>query len=228
VVAADVEFVVAETPNVAAERVAALLAEAARAGSSIALAGGSSPRQAYTLAAGVEPDWSQTEIWLTDERIVPLDDPLSNARLVREALLSGLTGAPAFHTVGTDRSAVEAATTYDAELRAGSPLDVALLGIGPDGHTASLFPNAPALEERVLLATAAAPGLEPWVERVTMTIPALASAAHVVFLAVGTEKADAVHRAFRAPPSRAVPASLVRSTSGRTTVVLDRDAARLL
>ena len=104
-------------------------------------------------------------------------------------------------------------------------LDLALLGLGSDGHTASLFPNAPALEEREALAVVAEPGLEPWVERVTMTIAALSAAREVVFLAVGADKADAARRAFAEPPSLATPASLVRSTAGATIVVLDRAAA---
>ena len=87
-------------------------------------------------------------------------------------------------------------------------------GSAPDGHTASLFPGAPALDERDRLAVAAEPGLEPFVERVTLTIPALESGSHVVFLAVGEEKAVAARRAFAEEPSKATPASLVRSRSG--------------
>jgi 6-phosphogluconolactonase len=103
-----------------------------------------------------------------------------------------------------------------------------LLGLGTDGHTASLFPNAPALEVRDRLAVAAAPGLEPLVERVTMTIPALEAAGQVVFLAIGADKADPARRAFAEPPSRATPASLVRSAAGTTTAILDVSAAALL
>ena len=131
------------------------------------------------------------------------------------------------HAFAPELSADEAAATYDAELR-GEPLDLVLLGLGADGHTASLFPEASTLDEDERLAVAAAPGLEPFVERVTMTIPALESGAHVVFLAVGEGKADAVRRAFATAPSTSTPASLVRSREGRTTVILDAAAASLL
>ena len=142
--------------------------------------------------------------------------PCSNQLLVREALLERLVVPPTVHPIATDLPAVEAAAAYDAALR-GEPLDLVLLGLGPDGHTASLFPGSPALDERDRLAVAAAPGLEPFVERVTLTIPALEAGAHVVFLAVGAEKAAAVRRAFADEPSKATPASLVRSRDGTTT-----------
>jgi len=128
------------------------------------------------------------------------------------------------HPVQTGLSPAEAAAAYDAELR-GRPLDLILLGIGPDGHTASLFPNAPSLDERERLVVAADPGFEPFVERVTLTIPALESGSHVVFLVAGAEKADAARRAFGEEPSPDTPASLVRSRQGRTTVVIDAAAA---
>ncbi len=188
------------------------------------LAGGTTPRAAYGLAADTKPDWNGAVIWLGDERLVPPDDPRSNARLVREALLDQLEVAPESHFVQTDLAPEEAAATYDRELR-GARLDLALLGVGTDGHTASLFPHAPALDELERLAVAAKPGLEPWVDRVTMTLPALTSPEHVVFAAVGREKAGAVRRAFAEPPSAATPASLVRSANGRTTAILDREAA---
>jgi 6-phosphogluconolactonase len=220
----DVELGVEGSAAEASRTVAGLLVEAARAGAGIVLAGGTTPREAFRLAAEAEPDWGRAEVWLGDERVVPPDDPRSNGRLVREALLDRLAVTPAVHFVRTELPADEAAAAYDRELR-GARLDFALLGLGPDGHTASLFPNAPALDERERLAVAAKPGLDPWVDRVTMTLPALTSPAQVVFMVVGQEKAEAVRRAFTEPPSPAIPASLVRSASGRTTVILDRAAA---
>ena len=160
------------------------------------------------------------DLWFGDDRCVPADDPLSNQRLVRDALLDRIIVHPTMHAIATDLPANDAAAAYDAELR-DEPLDLVLLGLGPDGHTASLFPDAPTLDERERLAVAAAPGLEPFVERVTLTIPALESGGHVVFLIVGEEKADAVRRAFADAPSTSTPASLVRSRNGRTTVILD-------
>ncbi len=102
--------------------------------------------------------------------------------------------------------------------------DLELLGVGKDGHVASLFPNAPSPQQgkRVLPAE---PGLEPFVDRVTMSIPALNSAREIVFAVSGAEKAEAVSRAFASTPSPGTPASLVRARNGRTTAILDRAAA---
>ena len=104
-------------------------------------------------------------------------------------------------------------------------LGLAFQGIGPDGHTASLFPGAPALDERERRAVAAA---HEDVERVTMTLPVLSAAAQVVYLVLGAEKAEAVQLAFAGDPDPAVPASLLRSERGETIVLLDRAAAARL
>ena len=161
---------------------------------------GSTPRRAYELAADAHADWGGAEIWFGDDRCVPPSDPRSNQRLVREALLERVLVPPLVHPVETRLPPEEAAAAYEAELR-GQILDLVLLGLGPDGHTASLFPRAASLDETARLAVAVEAALEPFVERVTMTIPALASAAHVVFLAVGGEKAEAVRGAFAEEPS---------------------------
>jgi 6-phosphogluconolactonase len=105
--------------------------------------------------------------------------------------------------------------------------DLELLGIGKDGHAASLFPNAPTLREtnRVLPAE---PRLEPFVDRVTLSIPALNSAHEIVFAVSGSEKAEAVRQVFASQPGPQAPASLVRALNGRTTAILDRTAAAKL
>jgi 6-phosphogluconolactonase len=225
----DVELVVVEDEEAAARAAAERLAAAARRGGHIVLSGGSTPMLAYELAAELQGDWTRCDLWLGDERCVPHDDERSNARLVRESLLAGLARGPrAIHLVRTELPADEAADAYAAELERAPSLALALMGIGPDGHTASLFPGAPALDERRRLVVAAAPGLEPWVERVTLTIPAFAGASDVLFLAVGEKKAEAAKRAFVEPPSKETPASLVRSAEGRTTAILDEAAAALL
>ena len=223
----DVELVVVPDAGAAAAAVADLLAEAVEAGGSIVVAGGSTPRKAYELAAALDGDWGGVDLWFGDDRCVPAHDPLSNQLLVQESLLDRIIVHPTVHAIPTDLPADEAAAAYDAELR-DEPLDLVLLGLGSDGHTASLFPDAPTLDVRDRLAVAAEPGLDPFVERVTLTIPALESGAHVVFLVVGEDKADAVRRAFAEPPSPSTPASLVRSRDGKTTVVLDAAAASLL
>jgi 6-phosphogluconolactonase len=213
-----------DTPEDAARAAAELLAGAARAKGHVALAGGSTPRRAYQLAAELEQDWSGATAWLGDERCVPQDDRRSNTRLVRESLLDALPAPPDLRRPETELGCEEAADRYDRMLT-GLQLDVALQGLGPDGHTASLFPNAPTLDISDRRTVVAAPGLEPWVERVTMTLPMLATARLVVFLAVGADKADAAARAFADGPSKEVPASLLRSARGRTVALLDRAAA---
>jgi 6-phosphogluconolactonase len=220
----NVDLVVADTPEDAALAAARRLAAQATNGGHVALAGGSTPRRAYELAASLEPDWSRVSAWFGDERCVPPDDERSNNRLVRESLVAGLERAPFLRSVPTELPPAEAAASYATALE-GIVLDLAFLGLGPDGHTASLFPSAPSLDEDDARAVAVPAGLPPWIERVTMTIPTLSAAREVVFLAVGADKADAARRAFAEPPSRATPASLVRSTRGPTIVILDREAA---
>ena len=202
--------------------------EGSGAGKHIVLAGGSTPRRAYELAALKNGDWSQAEVWWGDERCVPSDDERSNFRLVQESLLSRLARPPAaVHRIRVELGAERAAAEYDRELR-GVSLGLVLLGIGPDGHTASLFPDSPALSATSRRAVAAEPGLDPRVERVTLTPEALAEAAHLVFLAVGAEKLAPLRRTLSGAPSPTTPASLVRSRKGRTTAIVDRAAASWL
>ena len=222
-----IDIVVTDDREAAAAAVAELLADVAAAGGSIVLAGGSTPRRAYELAAALHADWGDAEVWFGDDRCVPADDPRSNQLLVREALLERLVVPPTVRAIPTALPPEAAAALYDAALTNES-LDLVLLGLGSDGHTASLFPEAASLEVRDRLAVVAEPGLAPFVERITLTIPALEAGAHVVFLAVGEEKAIAAQRAFAGDPSGMTPASLVRSLDGRTTVILDRAAAALL
>jgi len=222
-----IDIVVTADAEAAAAAAAALLADAAAAGGSIVVAGGSTPRRAYELAAELNGDWGDAEVWFGDDRCVPASDLRSNQLLVHEALLERLIVPPTVHAIPTGLPPESAAALYDAALT-GEPLDLVLLGLGPDGHTASLFPDAPSLDVRDRLAVAAEPGLEPFVRRITLTIPALESGRHVVFLAVGEGKAPAVRHAFAEEPSRAIPASLVRALRGRTTVILDEAAASLL
>jgi 6-phosphogluconolactonase len=153
---------------------------------------------------------------------VPEDDPRSNYRLARENLLGRLASGPrAVHRVRGELEPREAADLYDEEVD-GVRLGLAFQGIGPDGHTASLFPNDPGLDESHRRAVAVH---RDDVERVTLTLPVLCAAETVLFLAFGEAKADAVRRAFAEEPSRQTPASLVRSAHGQTVVLLDRAAA---
>ena len=219
---ADVEIRVVDDPP---RQAAALLIEHASAGGHIALSGGSTPGRAYELAAQLNPDWSRAHVWFGDERAVPPDDPRSNYRLIRTTLLDSLSRSPEVHRIRGERPVEEAAAHYDGELE-GVILDLALNGIGPDGHTASLFPDSPALAEQELRAIAAEAGLDPYVPRVTMTPPVFAEAAVLVYLVTGEAKAQAVKAAFADEPGPAIPASEIR---GRTTIaILDAAAAALL
>ena len=146
---------------------------------------------------------------------------------MQETLLAQLDRQPDTHFVRTELPADEAAAEYDDALR-GVHFGLVLLGIGRDGHTASLFPSAPSLDETERRAVAAEPGFEPFVPRVTMTLPVLRAARHVLFLVTGADKADAVRRAFAEEPSLATPAGLVRSENGTTTALLDAAATAQL
>jgi 6-phosphogluconolactonase len=215
----DVELHVSDDP---VREAAELLAGAAARGGRIALAGGSTPRPAYEQAAALQPDWSATDVFFGDERCVPPEDPRSNYRMVRAALLERLERTPgAVHRIRGEAEPERAAYEYDGIVR-GMPLDVVLLGVGPDGHTASLFPNSPVLEERDRLAVAV-PAAD--VARVTLTPPALEAAGLVVFLAVGADKRHAVTLAFGGGRDPGTPASMIRSGGGRTVALLDAAAA---
>lgn len=202
-----------------------LLAEAAVSGAHVALSGGSTVGAAYETAARLRNRWRDVHVWFGDERVVPPQDERSNYRLVRESLVDALGSPPEVHRIRGERSPEEAASLYHEELD-GVALDLALNGIGPDGHTASLFPGAAGLEETQRRAVSAKPGLDPFVARVTLTPPVFAACGLLVYLVTGERKAGAVRRAFAAEPSPETPASLVR---GRTTVaLLDPAAASLL
>jgi len=208
--------------------VAGVLADGAVA--RVALAGGSTPKAMYRLLAlpvnRERVEWRRVEIFFGDERCVPPDHADSNYRMAREALLDHVPlGADRVHRVAGERPPAEAAAQYQQMLaRLGDPprLDLVLLGMGPDGHTASLFPGTPVLEEtRALAAPVYVDKLESW--RVTLTAPVLSAAKHVVITTVGAEKADALATALLDPPG-AVPIQLVRAIDQRW--IVDRAAAQ--
>ena len=204
---------------------AELLAEA---NGHVVLTGGTTVGRAYELAAELRPDWSSAELWWGDDRSVPPEHEWSNYGLAKRTLLDRIVTPPAaVHRILGELGAERAADEYDRELDGVTP-DLVLLGVGPDGHLASLYPRAPGLVERERRAIAAEAKLEPLVDRVTMTIPVFESAPLVLFFVAGAERADAVRRAFAEPPSEATPASLVRSKNGETLVILDPAAAQEL
>ncbi len=208
-----------------ARAAAELLADAATPGAHVALSGGSTVRGAHELAARLQPRWRNVHVWFGDERVVPPDDERSNYRLARETLLDGLAVPPDVHRIRGELAPDEAAALYDEDLM-GVTLDLAFNGIGPDGHTASLFPNGPELDEQTRRAIATESRLEPFVPRVTMTMPMFEAARVLLFLVTGEDKAEAVRRVFADEPSRDAPASLVRGQS--TIALLDEAAASLL
>ncbi len=222
-----VELVIVEDDKEVAAVVAERLARAAREGGHVVLTGGKTPEQAYKEAAKRATDWSKTELWWGDERCVPPDHDDSNYGMAKRALLDRLDHGPrAVHRIKGELGKDQAAADYEHEL-GDTQFDLLLLGVGPDGHVASLFPNAPTLRRRKRVLPAEA-GFEPFVDRVTLGLPALRSAREILFLLSGEAKAEAARRAFADEPSPDTPASLVRARGGRTTAILDRAAAAKL
>ena len=207
--------------NDPARAAAELLVEAAVAGAQLALSGGTTVGKAYEHAAALRPRWEGVTCWFGDERAVPPDDERSNFWLAQRSLLAALELPPEVRRIEGELGAEEAAARYHEQLN-GVVFALALNGIGSDGHTASLFPGAPGLDERERRAVAAKPGLDPFVDRITLTPPVFAECAVLVYLSSGAAKAEAVRRALAEEPDRATPASIVR---GRTTIALLDPAA---
>jgi 6-phosphogluconolactonase len=217
----------------------ALLLSAVLGGGDVVLTGGSTPRAAYEelgrAIRSVGHDLRETTLWFSDERCVPPDNELSNYRLVKQSLLDPLADLrrPAVRRMRGELGPDEAAEAYERELdEAGEPeFALVLVGLGPDGHLASMFPDQASLSERSRLVLGVhESGLEPFVPRVTLTLPALANAEQVVFLVTGEDKAPAVAAAFgpNAKPDPHVPASMLVPLAKELTVLLDPAAASRL
>ena len=203
----------------------------------VALSGGSTPKRVYQVLAG-EPFrsralWDQIDFFWGDERHVPVDHPDSNYRMAAETLLSKVPVRPTkIHRIHSEiPDAALAAHQYDAEIRTtcgeltGTPrFDLVFLGLGTDGHTASLFPGTPAVDERRRLC------VENWVValgafRITLTLPLINAARVVTFVASGAEKLAIVQRVLRDGDGSPLPAQLVRPSDGELWWMLDRAAA---
>jgi 6-phosphogluconolactonase len=215
---------------------AAIMISSALCGGEIVLAGGSTPRAAYEHfvreVRDIGLNLSATRLWIGDERCVGPDDDLSNFKMIQESLLGPLAGtaAPTVQRIRGELGPADGADDYERQLRdAGPPeFDLVLLGLGADGHTASLFPQQSSLSERSRLVVGVPDaGREPFVPRITMTLPALSATRQVVFVASGGSKADAVAAAFGpgSEPEPRIPASMLVGEVGRLVVLLDRDAA---
>lgn len=224
-----------ELSRAAAELIAdqARRAVAARGRFSLALSGGSTPRRCYELLARSpwreQVPWSQVDIFWGDERCVPAADPRSNAGMARKALLEQVPLPPSqIHPMVCAADPEAAALAYQALLRdffsPGEPrFDLILLGLGSDGHTASLLPGTPALQETERLVTAVqSPGAE--LARLTLTLPLINLARLVVFLVSGRDKAKILRQVLVGPPDR-FPAQLIAPLHGEVRWLVDRAAA---
>lgn len=202
----------------------------------VVLSGGSTPAELYRALARAQPGppWDHTHLWFGDERYVAPTHPDSNYRMAHETLLGplGLTG-DRVHRVETELEPDEAAARYEDEMRAAFPgavphFDLVLLGVGEDGHTASLFPDTAALDERTRLVVA------NWVpklaaHRITVTFPVLESARTIWVVAVGERKAAIVHETLDGPyDPRRLPVQAARPARGELVWWLDTAAASAL
>jgi 6-phosphogluconolactonase len=227
---------IAELSRQSADRFRQLAVESAEAAGriTVALSGGSTPKHLYSLLAS--PDyknqipWNNVQLFWGDERCVPPDHPESNFRIAQEALLSKIKVPPEnIHRMRGEQEPRAAAADYDKELQkffglsygALPRFDLILLGIGEDGHTASLFPGSDALDATNVVVAPFVVKLNSY--RLTLTLPVLNSAANVWFLVTGAGKADPVKEALSA--SSDLPAARVQPTDGKLTWWVTRDAA---
>lgn len=226
----------------AATRFIALAARAWREHRSftVALPGGSTAKALYALlssnARRTQVNWSKIEFFFGDERAVPPDHPDSNYRLVSESLFrpAGVPSGQVHRMKGELEDLDAAAELYGTELRALAnedlpQFDLVLLGLGADGHTASLFPNSEVLQERTRWVRPVFDAPKPPPRRLTLTVPVLNAARQVIFLVAGEEKAPVVREVLRGDaPGEQYPAKLVQPGADRLLWLLDEGAARLL
>ncbi len=197
----------------------------------IALAGGSTPRRLYQLLASPEAsgriDWSRWQIFFGDERAVPPDHEKSNYRMAREAFLDNVPiAADNVHRIHGELPREQAARAY-AETLGTEPLDLVLLGMGDDGHTASLFPGSPALEEKERAVVTSESPVPPR-ERVSLSLPTIDAARAVLFLVTGAGKADRLAQMLGERKSGApkLPSARIAPKSGELFLYVDEAAAR--
>lgn len=196
---------------------AALVAEVAPP--SIALSGGDTARKCYELLATAAVDWARVDVWFGDERWLPVHDPDSNEGMARVTFLDEVAPHEIHSMYDADTTIDAAAAAYDRDLRAAPPLGLVHLGLGPDGHTASLFPGSEALDETEALVVPNADRLHPHA-RLTLTFPGIARADLVVVTVAGDAKRDAFARVQRGDD---LPAARVRA--GRVVWLVDEAAS---
>ena len=211
----------------AADAVAAAIDDARSDGRElhVALAGGSTPQRAYELLAAVEGAWGHVHLWLGDERCVPEDDAEANVRMVRESLLAqAREEPPVLHVVPSPEVPEDAAWLYGREVLEHMPdavFDIVLLGMGPDGHTCSLFPGHPGLRIREAPVAPIRDSPKPPPERVTITLPVVRRARFTLLLATGEGKRESLARALDGDES--IPLALLGE--GLDEVACDAAAA---
>lgn len=219
-------------------------AVAAKGRARIAVSGGSTPKAAFALMGDpaqpwrLRMPWDKLDLWWVDERCVPPDDADSNFRMTREALLDQVPLMPErIHRIEGELDPNVAASRYESALRSSFRLegaeiprfDVVQLGMGPDGHTASLFPHTAALREleRLAVANHVETVKDSW--RVTLSRPVINQAADVFFLVSGTDKAQILNEVFMGPrDAERLPSQLIKPAGGILTLLLDRAAAAML
>jgi 6-phosphogluconolactonase len=232
----SIEIEIVEDP---ARACSAIMLSTVMSGGHIVLTGGSTPRQAYEELAQAVRDLGlsldNVVFWFGDERCVPADDDRSNYKMAKQALFDQLGDIASLDVrrIPGELGPLDGAEVYEGEIRAARTpkFDLVLLGLGPDGHVASLFPGQSTLDERSRLVVGVPEaGLEPFVPRVSLTLPALAHTSQMVFLVEGESKADAVRAAFGpdAKPDPRLPASLVPPLVDKLLVLLDPAAAAQL
>jgi 6-phosphogluconolactonase len=246
-----IEVIIEKEPDCLALRAAEFIAHAAqdsigRQGRfSLVLTGGSTPSVTYMKLS--EPrfadmvEWPNSFVFLSDERYVPLNDPLSNLNMIEHNLLSRIKIPPAnVYPINTEnKSITEAAAAYANRIaeffgitdRTVTPrFDLILLGMGEDGHIASLFPHSPELDEKDAWITCSHPGtLPPQVERITFTYRLLNAARHIAFIVTGEKKAAALSEVLEGHASKQDrPAAGIRPLDGKVSWFIDQEAAGLL
>lgn len=200
----------------------------------VAVSGGSLPKILCETLPSLTTDWSKWVVFFCDERLVPFNDPESTYGVYKEKLLGVVPiQDEQIIKINPDLSAADAASDYSGKIANHFPdaelpkFDMLLLGMGPDGHTCSLFPNHPLLKEQGLWVAPITDSPKPPPCRVTFTLPVINNASSVVFVCTGSSKAEVVKQVLEDPENR-LPAALVRPVDGELHWILDQGASQLL
>jgi 6-phosphogluconolactonase len=216
----------------------------ARGAACLALAGGATPRLAYVLLSQPEYAnrmvWSSLQVYWSDERLVPPDHPDSNYRLASEALISRVPIPPRnVHRMRGELAPAESAQDYEHEMRSSLPVgedglpcfDLMMVGMGDDGHIASLFPGSPALleQQRWVVATEHNQPPPPLVPRLSLTLPVINASAQVLVMVSGEKKAERLRQVLEEmPASQPLPAQMIQPRGGKLLWLLDAAAGSAL